>query len=109
MKLQIAFNYGARAELVQATQKIAQMVKMGFVKVDDIDEKMISDNLYTCNIPDPDILIRTGSEKRISNYLLWQIAYSEVIVTDEFWPDFGEISLCNAIEEFSSRSRRFGK
>ena len=109
VKLQIAFNYGARAEIVAATKKIAQMVKLGLLNVDDIDESTITKNLYTSDIPEPDILIRTGGEKRISNYLLWQIAYSEVVVMDEFWPDFGENLLCKAIEEFSMRSRRFGK
>lgn len=109
VKLQIAFNYGARAEIVSATQKIAQMVKLGFLNVEDINEDLITQNLYTAKIPEPDILIRTGGEKRISNYLLWQIAYSEVVVLDEYWPDFGENLLCKAIEEFASRSRRFGK
>ena len=70
---------------------------------------MISENLYTKNIPDPDLLIRTGGEKRISNYLLWQIAYSEILVTDEYWPEFGRESLARAVEEFKNRQRRFGK
>ena len=70
---------------------------------------MISENLYTKNIPDPDLLIRTGGEKRISNYLLWQIAYSEILVTDEYWPEFGRDPLARAVEEFKNRQRRFGK
>lgn len=103
--LQIAFNYGARDEIVHAVKSI---VAKG-VKSEDITEEMISENLYTKNIPDPDLLIRTGGEKRISNYLLWQIAYSEILVTDEYWPEFGRDSLAEAVEEFKNRQRRFGK
>lgn len=103
--LQIAFNYGARDEIVHAVKSI---VAKG-VKSEDITEEMISENLYTKNIPDPDLLIRTGGEKRISNYLLWQIAYSEIFVTDEYWPEFGRDSLVKAVEEFKNRQRRFGK
>ncbi len=103
--LQIAFNYGARDEIVNAIKSI---VAKG-VKPEDITEEMISENLYTKNIPDPDLLIRTGGEKRISNYLLWQIAYSEILVTDEYWPEFGRDSLAEAVEEFKNRQRRFGK
>lgn len=103
--LQIAFNYGARDEIVHAVKSI---VEKG-VKSEDITEEMISENLYTKNIPDPDLLIRTGGEKRISNYLLWQIAYSEILVTDEYWPEFGRDSLAEAVEEFKNRQRRFGK
>lgn len=103
--LQIAFNYGARDEIVHAVKSI---VAKG-VKSEDITEEMISENLYTKNIPDPDLLIRTGGEKRISNYLLWQIAYSEIFVTDEYWPEFGRDSLAKAVEEFKNRQRRFGK
>lgn len=103
--LQIAFNYGARDEIVHAVKSI---VERG-VKSEDITEEMISENLYTKGIPDPDLLIRTGGEKRISNYLLWQIAYSEILVTDEYWPEFGRESLARAVEEFKNRQRRFGK
>lgn len=103
--LQIAFNYGARDEIVHAVKSI---VERG-VKSENITEEMISENLYTKNIPDPDLLIRTGGEKRISNYLLWQIAYSEILVTDEYWPEFGRDSLAEAVEEFKNRQRRFGK
>ena len=103
--LQIAFNYGARDEIVNAVKSI---VAKG-IKPEDITEEMISENLYTKNIPDPDLLIRTGGEKRISNYLLWQIAYSEILVTDEYWPEFGRDSLAKAVEEFKNRQRRFGK
>lgn len=100
--LQIAFNYGARAELINAIQKIINNGEK------EITEDLINKNLYTSTIPDPDLLIRTGGEKRISNFLLWQIAYSEILVTQEFWPDFGKEQLINAIKEFSLRKRRYG-
>lgn len=103
--LQIAFNYGARDEIVQAVKSIAEKG----LKPEQITEETISQNLYTKNIPDPDLLIRTGGEIRISNYLLWQIAYSEILIVDEFWPEFDRKSLSNAVEEFQRRQRRFGK
>ncbi len=109
VNLQIAFNYGARDELVNAAKSIAMQVKSGKLNVDDITEETIAANLYTAEIPDPDLLIRTGGEKRISNYLLWQIAYSEVFITDQYWPEFNEESLADAILEFKSRNRRYGK
>ena len=109
VNLQIAFNYGARDEIVQAAKKIAQKAVSGEIKIDDIDETMFSENLYTADMPDPDLLIRTGGEKRISNYLLWQIAYSEVYVTDKFWPEFDEKALSEAVTEFEKRNRRYGK
>ena len=105
VRLQIAFNYGSRDEIVSAVKKI---VSQG-IQADDITEDLISKQLYTQNIPDPDLLIRTGGEMRISNYLLWQIAYSEIFVTKEYWPEFDENSLANAIEEFGNRQRRYGK
>ncbi len=104
VNLQIAFNYGARDEIVHACKAI---VEKG-VSIEEIDEKLIGENLYTSNIPDPDLLIRTGGDMRVSNYLLWQIAYSEFYVTEEFWPDFDEKSLDAAIEEYTKRQRRFG-
>ena len=103
--LQIAFNYGARDEILHAVKNI---VAQG-LSPDEITEDVISKNLYTKNIPDPDLLIRTGGEKRISNYLLWQIAYSEILVMNEYWPEFGKNSLAKAVEEFHNRQRRFGK
>lgn len=103
--LQIALNYGSRDEIVHAVQKI---VESG-VKSDEIGEQLISENLYTAGVPDPDILIRTGGEQRISNYLLWQIAYSEIIIRSEFWPDFDKNSLKDSILEFGKRQRRYGK
>lgn len=109
VNLQIAFNYGARDEIVNAVKKIAQKALDGEIKIGEIDEKLVSQNLYTAKIPDPDLLIRTGGEKRISNYLLWQIAYSEVYVTEKFWPEFDENALTEAILEFEKRNRRYGK
>jgi len=101
--LQIAFNYGARDEILHAVKSI---VDKG---ITDITEDVISKHLYTSGIPDPDLLIRTGGEMRVSNYLLWQIAYSEIFVVKEFWPEFGKQALVSAIEEFQNRQRRFGK
>ena len=100
--LQIAFNYGARSEILHAVKNI---VDKG---ITEITEQTISENLYTGGIPDPDLLIRTGGEMRVSNYLLWQIAYSEILVVKEFWPEFGRDNLMNAVEEFQRRQRRFG-
>ncbi len=109
VKLQIAFNYGARDEIVHAVKEIANRVKRGQIGLDDINENMISDNIYTRTLPDPDLLIRTGGEMRVSNYLLWQIAYSEFYVTKILWPDFDKDALAGAVEEFHSRQRRYGK
>ena len=109
VNLQIAFNYGSRAELVNAVKNISEKVKNGEMNVDDITENVVSKALYTSSIPDPDLLIRTGGEVRISNYLLWQIAYSEILIVDEFWPEFDKESLASAVEDFYSRNRRWGK
>ena len=105
VNLNIAFNYGSRDEITNAVKAI---VKEG-LRVDEITEETVSNHLYTKNIPDPDLLIRTGGEKRLSNYLLWQIAYSEVYITKAYWPEFDENELIKAIKEFEHRSRRFGK
>ena len=104
VRLQIAFNYGARDELVHAVKNI---MKSGITS-DEVTEDTISKALYTSDIPDPDLLIRTGGEMRVSNYLLWQIAYSEFLVTKQFWPDFDEQSLADAVMEFNHRQRRYG-
>ena len=104
VNLQIAFNYGSRDEMVNAIKKI---VKKGY-KEEEVTEELVSQELYTSNIPDPDLLIRTGGEMRVSNYLLWQIAYSEILVTPQYWPDFNETSMSEAILEFNHRQRRFG-
>ncbi len=103
--LQIAFNYGSRNEIVQAVKNI---IEKGY-KSCEINAEIISKELYTNGIPDPDLLIRTGGEMRVSNYLLWQIAYSEIYVTEQFWPEFDENSLAIAVEEFANRHRRYGK
>lgn len=102
VNLQIAFNYGSRAEITKAVQEI---VDSG-TKV--VTEDLISKHLYTSNIPDPDLLIRTGGEMRVSNYLLWQIAYSEFIVRSEFWPEFDKEKLAECVKEFNLRNRRYG-
>ena len=109
VRLQIAFNYGSRDEIVHAAKSIAQQVQTGEIKVEDITEELVSKNLYTKDIPDPDLLIRTGGEMRVSNYLLWQIAYSEFLVTKTFWPEFDKSALADAITEFNRRQRRYGK
>ncbi len=109
VNLQIAFNYGARDEIVHAFKNILKEVESGNISADEISEDTISKNLYTGNIPDPDLLIRTGGEMRVSNYLLWQIAYSELIVTKRYWPEFDKNALAEAISEFHNRQRRWGK
>ena len=105
----IALSYSSRWELVKATKEIAQGVSDGKYKTDDITEEFISQHLETAFMPDPDLLIRTGGELRISNYLLWQIAYSELYFCDTYWPDFNEEELYKAIYNYQSRQRRFGK
>ncbi len=105
VNLNIAFNYGSRDEITNA---VKQIVKEG-INSEDITEELISQYLYTKDVPDPDLLIRTGGEKRISNYLLWQLAYSELYVTDAYWPEFDKSELTKAIQEFEKRNRRFGK
>ncbi|MCR5117602.1 MAG: isoprenyl transferase [Lachnospiraceae bacterium] len=104
----IAINYGSRDEITRAVRKIAENVKDGKIDPSDITEDMIAENLDTAGLPDPDLLIRTCSEKRISNFLLWQISYSEIYVTDIAWPDFDKKALEKAIEEYSKRNRKFG-
>lgn len=109
VNLQIAFNYGARDEIVHAVKNICYQVQSGEISLEEINEATITKNLYTKNIPDPDLLIRTGGEMRVSNYLLWQIAYSELIVTKRYWPEFNKDALAEAILEFHNRQRRYGK
>jgi len=108
MTLCLAINYGARAELVDAIRDIAGKVVHGECSPDTIDEDLISKSLYTAGMPDPDLLIRTSGEMRISNFLLWQISYAEIWVTQTPWPDFGRVQLAAAIRDFANRSRRFG-
>lgn len=106
--LNICFNYGGRDEIVTATQKIAQKVLEGEIKVEDIDENIISNNLYTAGQPDPDLLIRTSGEERISNFLPWQISYSEFVFTDKYWPEYDEEEFLKSIQIYQKRTRRFG-
>ena len=109
MQLNIAFNYGGRAELINATKKIAQSVLDGKLKIEDINENVISNNLYTYGQDDPDLLIRTSGEYRTSNFLPWQITYSELLFLDKYWPDFTPKDIDEAILNYSNRQRRKGK
>ena len=106
--LNIAVNYSARAELADASRAIAAKVKEGRLAIDEISEEVVAAHLYTADAPDPDILIRTGGEQRLSNFLLWQLAYTEIWVTDRFWPDFGRADLVEAVAAYQKRARRFG-
>jgi undecaprenyl diphosphate synthase len=108
LTLVLALNYSSRAEITDAVRHIAERVKTGELCPTDIDEGMISENLYTAGMPDPDLLIRTAGEMRVSNYLLWQISYAELYVSDVLWPDFCTTDLHAAIRSFASRNRRFG-
>lgn len=108
VNLQIAFNYGSRNEVVNAVKKISQRILNNELSLDEISEDTISSELYTSNVPDPDLLIRTGGEMRVSNYLLWQIAYAELLIIPQFWPEFDENSMIDAILEFNNRQRRYG-
>ena len=109
LNLNLALNYGSRQEIICAVKKLTDKVVKGELKVNEIDESLFSKLLYTRDIPDPDLLIRTGGEFRISNFLLWQIAYTEIHVTETFWPSFGKKELTEAINEYQNRERRFGK
>lgn len=108
MTLTLALSYGAREELTEATKKIAQAVKDGQLSIKDIKQETIMEQLYTKNIPDPELMIRTSGEHRISNFLLWQMAYTELYFTEKFWPEFTKNDLYKAIYEFQNRERRFG-
>jgi len=109
MTVVIAMSYSSKQELVKATREIAEEVKEGRLDLSAIDEQTISNHLWTSSMPDPELLIRTGGELRISNYLLWQCAYSEFYFCDTYWPDFNEESLHEAIKSYQNRQRRFGK
>lgn len=108
LNLVIALNYSARWELTRAVKNIAQRVASGQMSVEQIDERTVANNLTTNDIPDPDLLIRTSGEQRLSNFLLWQLSYSELYFTDTLWPDFDGDSLSLAIDEYECRQRRFG-
>ena len=107
--LTLALSYGGRTELVDAVRGIAEKARDGEIDPGSISEQTIADHLYTSEMPDPDLLIRTSGEMRVSNFLLWQISYAELVVTDRLWPDFGEPEFCATLEEFAGRNRRFGK
>lgn len=107
--LVLALSYSSKWEIVNAFRKIAEQVESGALRAEDINENLIDRNLETAGIPDPELLIRTGGEVRISNYLLWQIAYSELYFCDTYWPEFGPEHLYDAVVEYQSRERRFGK
>jgi undecaprenyl diphosphate synthase len=109
MTLTLALSYSSKIEILDAVRKIAEKAAAGELLPRDIDETCFSNHLYTCNMPDPDLLIRTSGEFRISNYLLWQIAYAELHFTDKLWPDFRKEDLYTAILDYQSRERRFGK
>ena len=109
LNLNLALSYGSRKEILFAVKQLAEKVSNGELDSKQIDEPLFSQMLYTRDIPDPDLLIRTGGEFRLSNFLLWQIAYTEIHVTDTFWPAFGKKELMTAIYEYQNRERRFGK
>lgn len=104
----IALNYGGRDEIVKAVQSVSKQVASNKIEIEDIDEKIISENLYTAGQPDPDLVIRTSGEQRLSNFLPWQVVYSEFLFIDKNWPDFTEQDLDNAIIEYQKRTRKFG-
>jgi undecaprenyl diphosphate synthase len=108
LKLVFALSYGGRAEIVDAARRLMRDAEVGRVDPDSLDEKIFASYLYDPELPDPDLLIRTGGEERVSNFLLWQIAYSEIYVADVMWPDFGEAHLRAALSDFQGRERRFG-
>lgn len=108
LQLNIAINYSGRAEILDACRQLAKDVAAGNVRAEEIDDELIASRLYTREIPDPDLLIRTSGEMRISNFLLWQIAYSEIYVTETLWPDFRETDFYQALLEYQKRDRRFG-
>lgn len=108
LKLNIAFNYGGRDEITRAVKKIAAAVKNNEISIEDINEDLVSNNIYTAGMPDPDLLIRPGGEKRISNFLPWQLSYTEFIFTNKYWPDFSKDDLNEAIIEYEKRNRKFG-
>ena len=105
----VATNYGGRQEIIQACQEIASLVEQGYLKPEQINEDLFEEHLYTYGIPHPDLLIRTSGEMRISNFLLWQMAYSEIYVTSTLWPDFDRVEFHKALATYQQRNRRFGK
>lgn len=109
MTLTLALSYGSREEIINATKQICEKVKNNIISIANIDESIINEHLYTHNLPDVDLVIRTSGEQRISNFLLWQIAYAEFYFTEVLWPDFTQDHLCQALLSYQNRERRFGK
>jgi len=107
--LNVAIAYGGRQELLEAIRDIAGEVRDGVTKIDEIDEQLISKHLYTSDLPDPDLILRTSGEERVSNFLLWQSAYSELYFAEAFWPEFGDIDFLRAIKSYQRRKRRYGR
>lgn len=108
LNLNLALNYGSRQEIICATKKLIEKIIKGELEKENINETLFSNMLFTNNLPDPDLLIRTGGEFRLSNFLLWQIAYTEIHITETYWPSFGKVELMNAINDYQNRDRRFG-
>ncbi len=108
MTLTIALSYGGRSEIAHAARELARLAKLGEIDPDSIDEQALERHLFTTDFPDPDLVVRTSGEKRISNFLLWQCAYSEFVFLEKLWPDFGEEDLQSAIDEYKGRKRRYG-
>jgi undecaprenyl diphosphate synthase len=108
MTLCLAINYGGRLEIVDAVRSLAREVQAGVRQAEEIDEEAVSSHLYTHGMPDPDLLIRTAGESRVSNYLLWQISYAEILITPKSWPDFGIEQFHQSLRDFAGRERRFG-
>ncbi len=109
MTLNLALSYGSREEISRAVQKIAQKIKLNEINPDDVTESLISDHLYTQQMPDPDLIIRTSGEYRLSNFLMWQAAYSEIYISDTLWPDFSKEEFIDILKNYQQRDRRFGK
>jgi len=109
LNLNLALNYGSRQEILYATRKLVEKVRLGEIEIKDISEDLFSQMLHTKDLSDPDLLIRTGGEFRVSNFLLWQIAYTEIHITDLYWPEFDKQDLMNAISDYQNRERRFGE
>ncbi len=109
LTLNLAINYGAKEEILRAVKLISREILDSSINLDEINESLVESKLYTSSQPDPDLLIRTGGESRLSNFLLWQLAYSEIIINTKYWPDYGPEDLSNDIEEYMKRERRFGK
>jgi len=108
LQLHLAVSYGSRAEIVEAAKRLARAAMTGRINPEEIDEEILSNHLFTRGIPDPDLMIRTGGDRRISNFLMWQLAYAELWFSDVLWPDFGEAQLREALDSFGGRERRFG-